>query len=294
MMHLMRVHRSLPGSLVRATRDEVEPIARLRGLLIPAVLIALCTGASLPASQDAATDSSTAAGSWTELPRIGEEFTYAVDYSGVVGAYIKVKVGEGPKNQPGSRVLTAYLATTPLVQQIWRIRDKLMSLYVPDQGRTVATRLWEDENGKRMFREEKYHDGGVQVVEKRPDQERAFDVQSQPPLLDGFSALFELRRRPLQPDTVEPARIYLNRKIYDCAAAVRRDTITYQGQDVPVLRVDPVLTYQGKAVNDVSFSFWLSDDDKRVPLKIEADVRYGKLAGTLLPPKESAAVATDG
>lgn len=266
----------------------------MRRALLLLLVAALCAGATEPAAPSSDPAPPAAEASFHELPRVGEEFTYAIDYSGVVGAYIKVKVGEGPKDQPGSRVLTAYLATTPLIQQLWRIRDKLMALYHPAQGRTLATRLWEEENGKRMFREERFHDGGVKVVEKRPEQERAFDVASQPPLLDGFSALFELRRRPLVPDSVEPARIYLNRKVYDCQAAVTRSTLRYQDQEVPVLRVDPVLSHDGKPIDDVRFSFWLSDDDKRVPLRIEADVRYGKLAGTLLPASEGAKVATGG
>jgi hypothetical protein len=261
----------------------------MRRVLLLLAATALCAGATEPPAPTPPASQADADGGWRELPRVGEEFTYAVDYSGVVGAYIKVKVGEGPKDQPGSRVLTAYLATTPLIQQLWRIRDKLMALYHPEQGRTLATRLWEDENGKRMFREERFHDGGVKVVEKRPEQERAFDVASQPPLLDGFSALFELRRRPLVPDSIEPARIYLNRKVYDCQAAVTRDTLRYQDQDVAVLRVVPVLSHQGKPIDDVRFSFWLSDDAQRVPLRIEADVRYGKLAGTLLPASDGAA-----
>ncbi len=230
-----------------------------------------------------------------ELPRVGEEFTYAVDYTGVVGAYIKVKVGEGPADHPGSRVLTAYLATTPLIQQIWRIRDKLMALYVPHQGRTVATRLWEEENGQRMFREEKFSADKIAVVEKRPDKHRTFDVKAEPPLLDAFSALFELRRRPLQPDTVEKARIYLNRKIFDCDARVSTETLIYEGEPVETLRVDPVLTHKGKPVEGVGFTFWLSNDAERVPLKIEADVRYGKLSGTLVPPEAGAeGPATEG
>jgi len=248
----------------------------MRRSLVAIALVTLIT-APLLAQAPAAT------GGRPDLPAVGEEFTYAVDYTGVVGAYIKVKVGEGPPAQPGSRVLTAYVASTPLIQNIWRIRDKIMTLYLPHEGRTAATRLWEDENGKRMFREEKFNPRKIKVVEKRADNSRDFEIKTEEPLLDGFTALFELRRRPLVDGTVEPARIYLNRKIYDCQAQVTRETITYRGEELRAIRVDPVLTHKGKSVENVGFTFWLSDDHARVPVRIEADVRYGKLAGTLLP-----------
>ncbi len=217
------------------------------------------------------------------LPQVGEEFTYAVDFTGVVGAYIKVKVGEGPAHQPGSRVLTAYVATTPLIKEVWRIRDKLMALYDPQQGRSLATRLWEDENGRRMFREEHFDADQVRVIERRSDGQKDFLVQSKQPVLDAFSALFELRRRPLADNSVETARIYLNRKVYDCQAQVRYEKLDYQGEQVAAIRVDPLLSFQGQPVKGVGFTFWLSDDARRLPLRIEADVNYGKLAGTLLP-----------
>ena len=217
------------------------------------------------------------------LPQIGEEFTYAVDFTGVVGAYIKVKVGEGPAHQPGSRVLTAYIATTPLIKEVWRIRDKVMALYDPLQGRSLATRLWEDENGKRMFREEHFEENAVRVVEKHSDGQKDSTVASTQPVLDAFSALFELRRRPLLDDSVETAKIYLNRKIYDCQAKVKYEKLSYQGEEVATIRVDPELRLQGKVVKGVGFSFWLSDDARRIPLRIVADINYGKLAGTLLP-----------
>jgi len=250
-----------------------------RALTASACVIAITLSASVRAEEEAA-------GVRTDLPAVGEEFTYAVDYTGVIGAYIKVKVGEGPANMPGSRVLTAYLATTPLIQNVWRIRDKVMTLYQPDKGRTVATRVWEDENGERMFREEKFTSQQVKVVEKRSAGERAFEVKAEQPLLDGFSAIFELRRRPLVDGTVEPARIYLNRKVYDCQARVSREVVEYRGEQVAAIRVDPVLTYKGESVKDVGFTFWLSDDEARIPMLLEADVRYGKLSGKLLPPGE--------
>lgn len=220
---------------------------------------------------------------FTALPMVGEEFTYAVDFTGVVGAYIKVKVGAGPDHQPDSRVLTAYLATTPLIKEVWLIRDKMMALYDPSQGRTLATRLWEEENGRRMFREERFVDSGVEVVEKRNAGHKDFVVDSKQPLLDAFSALFELRRRPLLNGSVETARIYLNRKVYDCNAKVSHETLRYQGEDVAAIRVEPELSHGGKQISGVGFTFWLSADSKRVPLRLEADISYGKVAGTLLP-----------
>jgi len=226
----------------------------------------------------------------TAIPVVGEELTYAVDFAGVVGAYLKLKVGEGPANQPGSRVLTAYVASTPMVQQVWRIRDKIMALYLPDEGRTAATRVWEDENGRRLFREESYEATRVNVNERRSDSNRQFEVAAEQPLLDIFSTLFELRRRPLVEGTNEKARVYISRKVYDVDAVITRELLQYRGSEVAAIKVAPVLRHKGKPVSDVRFCVWLSDDEQRKPLRIEADVSYGKLAGTLLPANEISAV----
>lgn len=234
----------------------------------------------------------TAASARTDLPPVGEELTYAVDFAGVVGAYLKLAVGAGPANQPGSRVLTAYVASTPMIQQVWRIRDKIMALYLPDEGRTAATRLWEDENGRRLFREESYEATRVAVSERRAEGDRTFEVAADQPLLDVFSTLFEMRRRPLAEGSVEKARVYISRKIYDVDAVITREQLPYRGSDVPTIKVAPVLRHKGKLVSDVRFCFWLSDDEQRKPLRIEADIKYGKLAGTLLPASEASATAT--
>ncbi|MBN2359535.1 MAG: DUF3108 domain-containing protein [Deltaproteobacteria bacterium] len=231
-----------------------------------------------------------------ELPAVGEELTYAVDFAGVVGAYLKLKVGEGPAAQPGSRVLTAYIASTPMVQQVWRIRDKIMALYLPGEGRTAATRLWEDENGRRLFREETYEANRVSVSERRAEGSRTFEVAAEQPVLDVFSTLFELRRRPLVEGSVEKARVYISRKVYEVDAKITREPLEYRGSEVPAIKVAPALKHKGKTVSDVRFCLWFSDDEQRKPLRIEADISYGKLAGTLLPANEitAAAPATPG
>jgi hypothetical protein len=241
-------------------------------------------------STAAAAQAETAATARTDIPVVGEELTYAVDFAGVVGAYLKLAVGAGPASQPGSRVLTAYVASTPMIQQVWRIRDKVMALYVPSEGRTAATRVWEDENGRRLFREESYEATRVAVSERRAEGDRTFEVPADQPLLDIFSTLFELRRRPLAEGSVEKARVYISRKVYDVDAVITRELLPYRGNDVPAIKVTPALHHKGKLVKDVRFCFWLSDDEQRKPLRIEADVSYGKLAGTLLPANEITAV----
>ena len=250
------------------------------------VLVCGLLGSTTVVAQPAAT-----ATARTEIPVVGEELTYAVDFAGVVGAYLKLKVGEGPANQPGSRVLTAYIASTPMIQQVWRIRDKIMALYLPGEGRTAGTRLWEDENGRRLFREETYQANRVSVSERRAEGNREFEVAAEQPLLDVFSTLFELRRRPLVEGSVEKARVYISRKVYEVDAVITREPLQYRGSEVPTIKVAPALRHKGKPVSDVRFCFWLSDDEQRKPLRIEADISYGKLAGTLLPANEIAAAA---
>ena len=61
-----------------------------------------------------------------------------------------------------------------------------MALVKKNGFRTLMTRLWEDENGKKQYREEKYKRDNIKIHETVKNKTKTFSVKTPGSAVDGL------------------------------------------------------------------------------------------------------------
>jgi hypothetical protein len=229
--------------------------------------------------------SAAAVGAWRTSPLRaetappGELFRYSVGWRGFTGAYASLSV-ESPS--PDVQRITADIENTAILRFIFRIRDRFQVLRSAQDGRTLKTFLWQNENGNRRYREETFLDDRVVSTEKHAAGERTqkVDVVRRP--LDPLSALFWLRSQPLEVGHQPMTQVFANNRVFEARMHVReKEPVRAVGRTFDALRVTATFHREGREVDGVRGTFWISADPRRLPLKVQADTTYGPVSGTL-------------
>ena len=208
----------------------------------------------------------------------GEALSYTIQYYGIPGGTADIKIDPGPSHLDNTLVFRADIKTNFAISAFWRIEDTFMTLVKKDGFRTLMTRLWEDENGKKQYREEKYRRDKINIQETVKNKTKTFSVQTSGNAVDGLSALWLLRSKPLQMGDVERFNLFANRKVFDVQAKVLKiESLKIHGQKVETIKVHPVLHNKGEKVQDTQVTVWYTNDHQRTPVQIQAKNKYGHL-----------------
>lgn len=99
---------------------------------------------------------------------------------------------------------------------------------------------------------------------------------------DSLSALFYIRTRELKDGGVLKFPIVSEGKAWDAEiSVVRRETISTPMGRVPVVVVKPETKYQGVLQKRGDSFLWLTDDDRRMLVRLEAKVKVGTVVASL-------------
>ena len=208
----------------------------------------------------------------------GESLSYTIQYYGIPGGTADIQIDSGPSHLQDTLVFRADIKTNFAISAFWRIEDTFMTLVKKNGFRTIMTRLWEDENGKKQYREEKYKTNTIKVKETHDDETKKFSVKSPGNAVDGLSAIWLLRSKPLNIGDEEQFNLFANRKIFQAHAKVEGlEAIEVDGERTETIRVNPVLHHKGKKVKDTKVKVWYTNDERRIPVRIESKNKYGKL-----------------
>jgi hypothetical protein len=125
---------------------------------------------------------------------------------------------------------------------------------------------------------------------------REFDEAAVPPTLkkdelkdnipaciqDPFSALYSLRRAPLQAEYVQKSWIGHDDKFKEVRSEVeKKENVETPVGKFPAWRINTVSLMGGLFRDGGEFRIWLSADEKKAPLQFEAKVQLGRVLGKL-------------
>jgi hypothetical protein len=94
---------------------------------------------------------------------------------------------------------------------------------------------------------------------------------------DPLSALFAMRSLPLRPNAAATMSVASNGKLYRVRVTVRgRETIGTSSGPRAAWRVNPVIQQlEADGGEPRAIALWLSDDARRLPLRLEAEMPVG-------------------
>jgi hypothetical protein len=226
----------------------------------------------------------------------GEELIYEAEFSRAVLRKVDVadfrftSTLEGGPNQPGrpslSLRLTGDVASKGFFSKLFNLRfhEHIESSVDPvtfSVGRTSKL----DEQGKRLRHSEAVFDrttGKVTWTEHDPNnsqqQPRVITGEFSGAIQDVVSAIYFVRSRPLEVGQRFEIQVSDSGRIYRLPINVvaRRRMKTVLGR-ISVIRIDPEVFGEDRLLRGKGkFSIWLSDDQRRVPVRADLSNELGK------------------
>lgn len=232
----------------------------------------------------------------------GERLTFAVYWFGI-GAGTAVLEARGPVEVDGRRAYHFVTAaeSSPLVSVFYRVRDRneaFLDAALPrslrfdkhlreGRYRHDSSTAFDHEAGQATFR---YIDYGplsrsIETLEEalRITSYRSETFPVPPSVLDELSALYILRTRPLAVGETLRLVVLASRKAYEAEFRVTgRETLETELGAIPTLVVEPLIRFEGIFQRKARVVLWLSDDARRIPVRIQTKVRVGTFTAVLI------------
>jgi hypothetical protein len=102
-------------------------------------------------------------------------------------------------------------------------------------------------------------------------------------LWDVISGFYYLRRQPLEIGTSVYISMFDSNKIHNAEVKVlRRDMVELEdGQKIATIIVEPILKSDGLFQKTGEMLVWLTDDERRMPVRMEAKIKIGWVTAKL-------------
>jgi hypothetical protein len=228
----------------------------------------------------------------------GERLTFRISYLHLTAGRATLAVEPGPADAPSALRFVAEARSQGFFAWLMRfhVDDRTGATWDPATGCSLAIEKRLREGRARRDQKVVFADGEARVEDPKIPQAR-FEVD--PCGLDVLSALYVTRVRGVpEADRLElPA--FDNGKRYVLGVRyLRRETLDLPpslGRGVPALVVEPQLVEgSGLFVREGRLTVWLTDDARRLPVRMRAKVAIGSVSadlesaqledGTALPP----------
>ena len=219
-----------------------------------------------------------------------EELVYRVDFLGITMGYARFRY-EGKVSIGGKAAyhLNVRAWTSGVLAFIYPVNDTI-DYYLDEETlapvRQEFTQREKKEDDVAIYDQET---GTITYRYRQSGEIHKMADASPPPVYDPVSAAYYFRWRDLGGE--EPARnVYTGRKVWQISARVLgNERLQTEGGGVDTLVIQPVIRRNGKLENKGDLKMWLSNDERRVPVRLYAKFRKIKdwtLVGELMPAQE--------
>lgn len=219
--------------------------------------------------------------------RPGEALTYDVSWTTFVTAGQATLSVKERRPQAGGRA-TYYLVAegqpSSMLRSLYHVYYKAESMLDTVTLRPSMATLYSDENGRKRHKISTFRPNGVVDFEMRTASTARSQLKLDPTAQDPLGAIYVLRALPLKPG-LAPIVI----PVTDSGKAYRM-RVTVAGREsvrtgvgmLPALKLSLVVTdATGRAADATDLALWLSDDARRLPLKMIAGLPVGSVQLTL-------------
>jgi hypothetical protein len=227
-----------------------------------------------------------------------EKLTYRISMLGIPVGSAEMEA----KQEKGEVKITLHIQSNPAASQLYPVDDSVETRHIG--GNFILSRIRQSEGSFRGDR------GFTLFLREKSvfwiDRLRNRSLQEPLPnsaVVDILSGLYYLRNQPLEVGKSIVLEIFdSNRYAPTTVAVLRKEHLTLPGlREVDTLVIHPELKTEGVFRRTGEILIWLTDDQKRVPVKVETRISLGKVTAELVSaetqsvaaPRDAARVTSD-
>lgn len=219
--------------------------------------------------------------------KVGEALTYDISWTTFVTAGQATLSVKERKAQAGGRAgyyLVAEGQPSSMLQKLYHLYYKAESMLDTRTLRPSMATIYSDENGRKRHKISSFRGNGVVDFEMRTASTSKSQIKVEATAQDPLGAVYVLRALPLktgQAPFVIP--VTDSGKAYKMRVTVgARETVRTGIGSLPGLKLTLALTkVNGAPADATNLALWISDDARRLPLKMVAGLSVGSFQLTL-------------
>ncbi len=203
----------------------------------------------------------------------GETLDYTVTWMKVTGGTARMTVG--PLDDSRLRI-TSVVRTGGSFGRLFKIRDEIETIVDARDFSTLRITKKLDERGDKLNETTTIEDG---VATRKRKHTRKMPVPR--PVLDPISVIYHIRTLDLAPGKTYDFTLYADLKVYQVHARVlRREAVQTPAGTFNCLLIEPQMASGGIEREERLF-IWYTDDERRIPVRIRTEVKFGSVIATL-------------
>lgn len=218
----------------------------------------------------------------------GEELVYKITALGMTAGKARISVGSSTKRDGVSAwPVVVQARTDSIFDSIYSVKDRFVTWWDPSTGRVFANELYAEERGKRhRSRSRLDHEGGKAEVQRVKEwsgekSTRSYDIPAG--AYDIAGAIFALRGRPMEPGTVEEVDVFDGKKVFRLRCIVEgREKVKVGAGSFDAIATRVQLGFDGNFQSKRDLKTWFSADERRIPLRLEAEFVLGSVVADLV------------
>lgn len=204
----------------------------------------------------------------------GETLDYTLQWLRISGGVGRMTIAPAGDNRLR---ITSVARSTSGISRIIKFRDEIETVVQRDNFSTVEYHKRLDERGVKKNEQTLIADG----VATRTKGSKTRLTKVPTPVLDPMSVIYYLRTVGVAPGQTHELTLIADGKVYTVHADVlRRENVTTPAGTFKTVVVEPRMESNG-VERDEKMTIWYSDDDRRLPVKIRTEVKFGAITATL-------------
>jgi len=203
----------------------------------------------------------------------GETLDYTVTWLRITGGTGRMTIA--PLDNQQLRITSAAKSGARF-SRFFKVNDQIESIVARNDFSTIRYTKKLEENGDSMTEVTTVEDGVATRTRKK-----VTSVKVPRPVLDPISVIYFLRTMDLVPGKTHEMSVVADAKLYSVHAKVlRRETVKTPAGSFKTVVVQPLME-SGGVKREEKMTIWYSDDERRLPVRIRTEVKFGSVTATL-------------
>jgi hypothetical protein len=229
-------------------------------LLLAAIIAAQLAGTPVPAAMN-------------EKFIEGETLDYNLTWLKITGGTARMTI---QPHGDDSFLITSIARSSPSFSRFFKVRDEIETTVARNDFSTTRYVKRLDEDGDTMEEVTVVEDGVATRTRKKVKK-----VRVPRPVFDPISVIYLLRMRDLAPGKMYDFELIADGKLYTVhARVVRKEKVQTAAGSFNCVRVEPQMISGGVEREERMF-IWYTDDERRLPVRIRTEVKFGAVTATL-------------
>jgi hypothetical protein len=215
--------------------------------------------------------------------RIPETLRYDISWAGIKAGESVIEI-----RQAGDETVIAVTTTSAKwVSVFYPVNDRAESRVVSGAepgtiGLPLIYRLKLSEGRHRKDKEVIFDSRRAKAfyIDHLEDDRKEYDLPGA--VFDPLSSFYQIRGMHLEVGKSAYIKIFDSKKVYDAEVQVlRKERIPGPSGEVDTLVIKPIMKSEGIFYQKGELLIWVSDDDKKIPLRVKSKIKIGSVTATL-------------